>query len=49
MLFDPLIITILAYGHILSAVGWLGSAIFTIFILLPSLGTLSPMRTQSSP
>lgn len=39
---DSLVIAILAYGHILSAVGWLGSAIFTVFILLPSLGRLSP-------
>ncbi len=32
----------MAYGHILSGVSWLGSALFSIFVLPPGLGTLSP-------
>ncbi|MDV3277850.1 MAG: hypothetical protein LYZ69_05215 [Nitrososphaerales archaeon] len=38
---DPIVLTVLAYAHVLSAVGWLGSALLSMFVLLPGLGTLS--------
>lgn len=34
--------TIVAYGHILSAIGWLGASLLTGFIIGPGLQKLSP-------
>jgi hypothetical protein len=34
---DPVIVTVLAYGHILSAMGWLGGALLTTFVISPKL------------
>lgn len=39
---DQLLIDILAYGHVLSAVAWLGGGILTAFVLGPSVRMLSP-------
>jgi len=39
---DQIIIDILGYGHVLSAMGWLGGGILTTFILGPSLRSLTP-------
>ena len=39
---DQIIIDILGYGHVLSAMGWLGGGILTTFVLGPSLRSLSP-------
>ena len=42
-----MLITVLAYGHILSAVGWLGGALFLTFVLGPGLQKLSaPSRLE---
>jgi hypothetical protein len=38
---DPLVLTILAYGHIPSAVGWLGASLLIGFVLGPGLERLS--------
>lgn len=47
MLADPLVLTVLAYGHVLSAVGWLGGSLLTAFIIGPSLQSLSaPARLE---
>ena len=44
---DPLVLTFLAYAHILSAVGWLGGSLLTAFVIGPSLQTLSaPSRLE---
>jgi uncharacterized membrane protein len=41
------LIVILAYGHIISAMGWLGGGILTSFVLAPNLGRLSaPARLE---
>jgi uncharacterized membrane protein len=39
---DQIIIDILGYGHVLSAIGWLGGGLLTTFVLGPSLRSLSP-------
>jgi len=39
---DQILIDILAYGHVLSAMGWLGGGILTTFVLGPNLRNLSP-------
>ena len=39
---SDILITILAYGHILSAIAWLGSGLLTGFILGPNLRKMSP-------
>jgi uncharacterized membrane protein len=44
---DPLVLTILAYGHILSAIGWLGAGLLNAFVLGPGLQNLSaPSRLE---
>ena len=44
---DPLVLTILAFGHILSAVGWLGASLLTGFVVGPGLQDLSaPSRLE---
>ena len=42
MLADPVLLTVLAYAHILSAVGWLGGGLLTAFVVGPSLQSLAP-------
>ena len=37
-----LLLFILAYGHILSAIGWLGGGILTAFVLGPNVRMLAP-------
>ncbi|MDA4125448.1 MAG: hypothetical protein OK438_08415 [Thaumarchaeota archaeon] len=39
---DPLIIVILTYLHVASAIGWLGGAVLFISVVTPGLKTLSP-------
>jgi uncharacterized membrane protein len=39
---DALIVTVLIYGHVLSAIGWLGGALLFVSALSPGLRTLSP-------
>ena len=39
---DQILIDILAYGHVLSAIGWLGGGIFVTFVIAPNLSKLSP-------
>jgi hypothetical protein len=39
---DPLVVTILLYLHIISAMGWLGGAILFLSVIAPGLRTLSP-------
>jgi uncharacterized membrane protein len=39
---DQILIDILAYGHVLSAIAWLGGGILTTFVLGPNLRSLSP-------
>jgi len=39
----PIVITILAYLHIISAMGWLGGAVLFVSVVGPGLRTLSPM------
>lgn len=39
---DPLLLTVLAYGHIVSAIGWLGGVLLTTFVVGPGLQTVSP-------
>ncbi len=41
-MFDPVVLTVVAYLHIISAIGWLGASIYFAFILGPGLGKLSP-------
>lgn len=36
------LVTVLAYGHIISAMGWLGGGILTSLVLAPNLAQLSP-------
>lgn len=44
---DPLLVAILAYGHILSAIGWLGGGLLTAFVLGPGLQKVSaPSRLE---
>ena len=38
---DPVVLTILAYAHILSAVGWLGGSLLTAFVIGPGLQRLA--------
>jgi len=38
---DPVIITLLAYRHVLSAMGWLGGALLTAFVISPRLQTVT--------
>jgi uncharacterized membrane protein len=39
---SQIIIDVLAYGHVLSAMGWLGGGILLSFVLVPSLRNLAP-------
>lgn len=39
---DPVVLTVLAFGHVLSAVGWLGGSLLTGFVIGPGLQKLSP-------
>ncbi len=39
---DQLLIVVLAYGHVLSAIGWLGGGILTTFVVGPNVRKLSP-------
>lgn len=39
---DPLIITILTYLHVISAMGWLGGAVLFLSVIAPGLRALSP-------
>src|SRR2546428_8522807 len=39
----PIVITILAYLHISSAMGWLGGAVLFVSVVGPGLRSLSPM------
>ena len=39
---SAVVLTILAYLHIISAIGWLGASFFFVIILAPGLRTLSP-------
>src|SRR2546425_6735368 len=39
----PIVITILAYLHIISAMGWLGGAVLFVSAVAPGLRSLSPM------
>lgn len=39
---DQLLIAILAYGHVLSAMGWLGGGILTTFVLGPNVRKMAP-------
>jgi uncharacterized membrane protein len=41
-LVDQIIIDIVAYGHVLAAMGWLGGGILTGFVIGPNLRSLSP-------
>lgn len=44
---DPALLTVLAYAHVLSAVGWLGGALLTAFVLGPGLRkTSAPTRLE---
>jgi uncharacterized membrane protein len=44
---DPLVFTILEYGHIISAIGWLGGSLLTGLIIGPGLQTLTaPSRLE---
>jgi uncharacterized membrane protein len=46
-LVDPAVLTVLAFGHILSAVGWLGGGLITAFVVGPGLQTMSaPSRLE---
>jgi uncharacterized membrane protein len=38
----PILLVIFEYGHILSAMGWLGGGILTTFVLGPNVGKLPP-------
>src|SRR2546428_12973562 len=38
----PIVITILAYLHIISAMGWLGGAVLFVLAVAPGLRALSP-------
>jgi len=38
----PIVITILAYLHIISAMGWLGAAVLFVSVIGPGLRSLSP-------
>jgi len=38
----PIVITILAYLHIISAMGWLGGAVLFVSVVRPGLRSLSP-------
>ena len=39
---DSSVLAVLFYGHILSAMGWLGGGLFTTFVVGPGLQTLTP-------
>ncbi len=39
-------ITVLAYLHIISAMGWLGGAVLFVSVLAPGLRSLSPMASM---
>lgn len=41
-MFDQIIIDILAYGHVLSSIGWLGGGIVIAFVIAPNLSKLTP-------
>lgn len=44
---NPLLITVLAIGHVLSAIGWLGGSLLTGFVIAPSLqGLTAPARLE---
>ncbi len=42
----PIVITVLAYLHIVSAIGWLGGAILFVSVLAPGLRSLSPTASM---
>lgn len=39
---DPVLLTVVAHAHVLSAVTWLGSTFFAIFVLVPGVRNLFP-------
>jgi uncharacterized membrane protein len=39
---SPALITVLGFGHVLSAVMWLGGGLLTAFVIGPSLRSMSP-------
>jgi len=39
---DPLLVAVLAIGHVLSAIGWLGAGLLSGFVIGPGLQRLSP-------
>jgi uncharacterized membrane protein len=41
-MFDQFITDILAYGHVLSAMGWLGGGIIVTFVVGPNVSSLTP-------
>jgi uncharacterized membrane protein len=44
---DPLLVTVLAIGHVVSAIGWLGASLLSVVIIGPGLQTLSaPSRLE---
>jgi len=44
---NPILVTILAYAHVLSAVGWLGGGLLTAFVVGPGLQKVSaPSRLE---
>ncbi len=44
---DPVLLTVLAYAHVLSAIGWLGGVLLTTFVVGPGLQTVSaPSRLE---
>ncbi len=42
----PIIVTVLAYLHIISAMGWLGGAVLFVSALAPGLRSLSPAASM---
>ncbi len=42
----PIVITVLAYLHVISAMGWLGGAILFVSVLAPGLRSLSPTASM---
>jgi uncharacterized membrane protein len=39
---DPVIVTVLAFLHVVSAIGWLGGGVLVTFVIGPNLMQLSP-------
>lgn len=42
---QPFVITVLAYLHVASGIGWLGASFFFLMVLTPAVRTLSPMAS----